>query len=100
LADTPKYELREPIKVIKKVEGADPVESEITHVPMRLMRPKDLRVMDGVQGGEIAKSIALIAHMTGLTTAQVDNMHPKDYEALAKATSGFMPSGQATGSAA
>ncbi|EGF92420.1 hypothetical protein ABI_08560 [Asticcacaulis biprosthecium C19] len=99
MADKTTYTLIEPIKVVKKVEGADPVESLITDVPFKLMRPKDMRCMDAHQG-EQGKSIALVAHMTGLTISQVDGMHPKDYEALARATSGFIPSGQVTGSAA
>ena len=97
MADTPSYRLKQPIKVTRQIQGADPVEELITEVPYRKLRPKDLNFSDGIDG-ENAKSIALVAYMTGLTIKQVgEDLELEDYMELARATSGFIPGGQKTG---
>ena len=97
MAETPTYLLKHPITVRTKVDGQDIVETVITELPYHKLRPKELNAADGIDG-ENAKTIALVAKMTGLTVRQVgEDMDLDDYQELAQATGGFIPGGQSTG---
>ena len=91
MSDTTTYTLKHPITRTKKVDS-EMIEEVITEVPVRKLRPKDLRCTDAHQG-EVAKSIAVIAHMTGLTISEVDNMDLEDFNALGPLSQGIVPDG-------
>jgi len=90
------YPLLHPITRTKKV-GDEIVTETITEVPFRKLKPKDLRCTDGHQG-EVAKSIAAVAYMTGLTIKEVDNMDIEDFNNLGPLSQGLSLDGLKTGS--
>lgn len=88
MAAKPVHILHEPLKLITREEGQEPVETLITEVELTVVRPKQMRALDSIEG-DIARSIKLVAMLTGLTVSQVDDMHPKDYKALVEAAQNF-----------
>lgn len=89
-------QLSQPLKTIFRQGDTERAET-ITEVTVRVdVRAKDLRCMDGVNG-EVAKTIALIAHLTGLMVKQVDDLPVADFAKLAEIVGEFVPNGQETG---
>ena len=71
-------------------------EETVTEVTVRRPKAKDLRVVDAATG-EVAQAIALMAQLTTLTVAQIDDLDVEDFAALGKVIEGFMPPGLLTG---
>lgn len=89
---TGRYTLKRPLTVTLKGPDGER-EEQIAEVTIRpLDCADDLRCMDGHEG-EVAKSIALVAHLSGLTVRQVGKLHPADFAALAEKAEGFTPPG-------
>lgn len=95
IAGTP-YALCTPIERRLKVAGGEERVETITEVLVREPRARDMRVADRHEG-QVAKSIALIAQLTGLEIRDVDELVAADFDALGEIVSDFFPGGQATG---
>ncbi|MET0362946.1 MAG: phage tail assembly protein [Sphingobium sp.] len=90
-----KYDLKFPIKVTKYLSTGD---REETLTSMELRRPiaKDMRRTDGVEG-EVAKSIVLIAQLSGWGVPDVDQLDIADLAGIGEIIEGFTAPGPATG---
>jgi hypothetical protein len=95
---TGRYTLIKPISRKTRVAGSDEVKEElITEIVVRPMTPGDLLVTDKVDG-PAAKSLALMAHLTGLTLNEVKTMPSMaDFAAISKIVEGFSEPGHPTG---
>lgn len=71
-------------------------EEKMDSVTIRKPKAKDLRAIDAVTG-DVAKSIALMARLTGLTVATVDEMDVTDFQAIGDIIEGFTQPGRPTG---
>ena len=85
-----------PVTVKFNAGRADEREEEIREVTLRRIKGKDLRLVDTTHG-EIATSLAMIARLSGLAIAQVDELDSADIAALGEIIEGFTPPGLKTG---
>lgn len=96
MAEPVVYELKHPLEQTFQAKGAEPRTETIHEVTLRRPKGKDLRVMDR-HPGKMAQSLALIAALSGLTTAQVDELDAEDITGLGEIVGDFFPELQATG---
>ena len=92
-------EVTHPLKhkiVLTKRSSQGETTEEITELTLRRPKAKDLRIMDKPMG-EVAKTIELIAALSGHPTKVIDEVDGEDLEALGKVIEGFTPPGQPTG---
>jgi hypothetical protein len=90
------YQLKHPIVLRTRVQGGEERQEEITEVPIRRLKSKDLRMLDRTDGS-IAKSLSLIGALTGLSGSAVDELDLEDIEGLGEIVGGFFPGRQETG---
>lgn len=95
MTDQVEYTLTSPIVVRFKGATGDREES-IDTVSIRQPKGRDMRVLDK-HPGEIGQALAMIARLTGLTDAQVDEMSPRDIGEISAVIEGFMAPGLPTG---
>jgi hypothetical protein len=87
--------LAQPLDIIRIVNG-EQVRETITQVTVKSdIRAKDLRCTDH-HDGEIAKTIALIARLTGLRVAEVDELTLADLTVLGEKLGESVPAGLLT----
>lgn len=96
MSDKTVYKLTQPVTIKKRTSDNVEIEETLTEVSMRTPITRDLRVTD-YHEGEVAKSIALIAHLSGLTIKEVDQFAAPDFIQLSTVVSGFTQLGQVTG---
>lgn len=95
--ETKSYTLTEAVvRKIRDHKTSEVREDVIETVEMRRPRARDLRATDGHEG-DVAKAIALIAHLTGLTVKEVDGLNTADFKALGAMTQSFSAPGRSTG---
>lgn len=86
---TGRHKLKRPLKIVVKTADGEE-EQFIGDVVMRpVERAGDLLCTDKYQGA-VAKSFALVAHLSGLTYAQVCDLHPDDLDALTEEVNRFL----------
>lgn len=91
------YHLKAPIE-ITTLDGS--LVENITEITFRSkILARDLRVFDKHEG-EIAKMLALIAHLSGRTIREIEQMELGDFGEIATIIGGFMPPGLLTGETA
>lgn len=91
------HTLVEPIVLTLKGPSGERQE-KITSIEMpagHRLRAKDLRCTDG-HDGDVAKTIALIAHFSGLSIREIDELVEEDLAALSEHVASFR-TGQGTG---
>jgi hypothetical protein len=89
------YKLRDPITT--RFRSPDGEREEILEeVTVRQPKARDLRAVDKHQG-QVAQSLAMIAALTGLTNARVDELSVFDVGQLGEIVEGFMGPGLPTG---
>jgi hypothetical protein len=82
------YTLKHPVEVTLTSSSGDRTE-KITQITLQpLMRAKQLRVLDTVDG-DVAKSIAMIAQLSGHPVKVIDELHPEDFAELAEMVENF-----------
>lgn len=70
-----------------------PVEAEgrtIDEITIRRPKARDLRKMETAKGGEIAKSIDLIANLAELPPSAIEDLDASDFQALSEQVAGFL----------
>lgn len=84
--------------IVRRFRATDGTEREetITEVTVRPPLARDLRATDRHEG-EAAKGIALAAHLTGLSIAEVDALPLPDFKRLMEAVEGPTAAGPETG---
>jgi hypothetical protein len=90
------YTLKHPVTSTYNKGQAEERTETIAVVTVRRPKGRDLRLGDA-QGGAIANELKLIAQLTDLTIAQVDELDAEDIEGIQKVVAGFSPPGQQTG---
>ena len=98
------HTLKHDIVVTTRPAGGE-AKDETVHArgeAIALRRPKarDLKVMDRFDGREIEGTIHMIAALSGLEIAAVENMDAEDFGALGELLAAFMPDGPPTGATA
>ena len=71
-------------------------EEQVTELVVRKPFARDLRATDKHEG-EVAKGIALAAHLTGVSIADIDGLELADFQAVMAKVEVFTGSGPATG---
>lgn len=89
------YKLQYPIAATYG-SGAEARDETIFEISLRRPIAKDLLITDGVQG-EVAKTLAVIAQLSGLPRVLVEKMDAADLTAVGAIIEGFMPPGLPTG---
>jgi hypothetical protein len=86
---TGRHTLKQPIEI--RVIGPEGDRTEfIREVHIRpVAKAADLLCMDK-HDGSVAKSFALIAHLSDLTYAQVGELHPEDFKTLSEQAEAFI----------
>jgi hypothetical protein len=95
LAPIPPHTLLEPVTIRFKGPAGEREET-ITEVQLRRPKGKDIRAMDRAEG-DIGKTMALLARVSGLEPSVLDEMDGADVVALLELVAGFLPNGQPTG---
>lgn len=98
MADRISYTLQYPITVtLKNAKGEERTETitEVTHPVGIRMKGRDMRAV-GDADNPVDATLLMIAHFTGLTRAQVDEMDTVDIEHLQEVVGSFR-SGPKTG---
>lgn len=85
------HKLLEPITYTLKSSQGERVETT-EEVTIRCPKAKDMRVVDR-HTGQVAQGLAMIAQLTGLTAAEVDEMGVADVTAIGGIIEGFMEPG-------
>lgn len=99
MTDPIAYRLKNPI-TITSIEGKVLDELSVSEMTIRSdVRARDLQAMDDATG-EVGKTLALIAKLSGLTKRQVDELGVADFAAIGEIVAGFMPPGLLTGGTA
>ena len=87
------YQLKTPIVVTKKGGGEA---LRVEQLELRTPKAKDLRALDR-ESGEVGKSLALIAALSGQPPFVLDEMSVEDFQAVGELVGAFFPDGQETG---
>jgi hypothetical protein len=95
VSESGKHTLRYPITQRFRDSGGER-EEEITEITLRRMKAKDMRLADKL-GGEVSRSLEMIAALSGLPIRVVDELDAFDVEALGEIIAGFTDAGQKTG---
>lgn len=99
MSETIEHRLKEPITVETLDNGRERRETiEVIKLRTRMIA-RDLRVLDAHQG-EIGKTIAMIAQLSGLPIGTIDLIGAADFAALMAITEGFTLPGPTNGVAA
>ncbi len=78
------FPLRRPVTITFNAGQANERSETIERLEMRsVSKARDLRVVDGHEG-EVAKAIALIAHLSGQPIRVIDELDPEDFAVLAR----------------
>lgn len=72
-------------------------QTPLNELSLRKPKPKDLRVLDRVEG-EIAGMLEIIAKLAGVPVASIDDMDIEDLVPIIDWVTGFLPRGAAPGS--
>ncbi len=70
-----------------------PIESEgqtIETITLRRPKARDLKKMENGKGGEIAKSIDLIANLAEIPPSAVEDLDAADFQAISGVVAGFL----------
>lgn len=70
-----------------------PIESEgqtLEEIPLRRPKARDLKKMETGKGGEIAKSIDLIANLAEIPSSAVEELDAADFQAVSEVVAGFL----------
>jgi len=70
-----------------------PIESEgqtIETITLRRPKARDLKKMETGKGGEIAKSIDLIANLAEIPPSAVEDLDAADFQAISGVVAGFL----------
>ncbi|CAO3418778.1 phage tail assembly protein [Azospirillum doebereinerae] len=67
---------------------------EISELTLRRPKVADLRRMDAVKGGDLAKTLWMIGQLAGLSPQEVDEIDAGDLEAIAEVVAGFTGKGR------
>lgn len=89
------YQLKHPITTVNRGGGQER-EEQITEFTLRRIKAKDLRVTDD-HAGDVAKTLALLARITGQPVLVIDELDAEDLTALQDKVEGFLPPGLLTG---
>jgi len=73
-----------------------PTGQPLAELSLRRPKAKDFRAMDNAKG-EIGKSLALAAQLSGIPAPLLDNLDGSDFIELSEAVQGFLKPSQATG---
>lgn len=84
-----------PVTITKRRSNEEIVE-RIEELTVRRPKAKDLRIMDR-PGGDVGKTIELLAALTGQPVKVIDELDQADMEALSAILENFTPPGRATG---
>lgn len=85
----------------KTIPLAYPVEHEgttITEVTLRRAKTKDLRLIDAAGGNDLDQGVAMVAAISGLPVAAVDEMDAEDFATISEALADFFPAVKVPGS--
>lgn len=72
---------------------AYPIEVEgelLSQVTLRRPKARDLKHMETAKGGEIAKSMGLIAHLAELPPHAIEELDASDFQAISEVVAGFL----------
>ncbi|ASX25862.1 phage tail assembly protein [Candidatus Williamhamiltonella defendens] len=70
-----------------------PIESEgrtLEEITLRRPKARDLKKMETGKGGEIAKSIDLIANLAEIPSSAVEDLDAADFQAVSEVVAGFL----------
>ncbi|WP_175401943.1 phage tail assembly protein [Veronia pacifica] len=70
-----------------------PIEVEgelLSQVSLRRPKARDLKHMETAKGGEIAKSMGLIAHLAELSPHAIEELDASDFQAISEVVAGFL----------
>lgn len=67
---------------------------ETSQITLRRPKVADLRRMDAVKGGDLAKTLWMIGQLAGLSPQEVDEIDAGDLEAIAEVVAGFTRKGR------
>ncbi len=68
----------------------------VSHITLRRPKARDLKHMETAKGGEIAKSIGLIANLAELPPAAIDDLDASDFQALSELVASFLTTPDST----
>ncbi|WP_434361067.1 phage tail assembly protein [Parasalinivibrio latis] len=68
-----------------EVEG-----EQITVITLRRPKARDLKHMETAKGGEIAKSIGLIANLAELPPSAIENLDASDFQKVSDVVASFL----------
>lgn len=78
---------------MSKIQLEYPVEAEgqtIDAITIRRPKARDLKRMEVAKGGEIAKSIDLIANLAELPPSAIEDLDAADFQAVSEVVAGFL----------
>lgn len=90
-----RYPLKHPVTITLRGPDGDRQET-ISELTLRRVKGKDMRALDG-QGGEVAKTLALIAHISGHPLTIVDELDAEDIGGIGDLLQDFFPASLGTG---
>lgn len=89
MTPTKTFPLKRPIVTTFNAGKPDERKEELTELTLRThLTARDLRVTDG-HPGEVAKAIAMIAHLSGQPVRIIDELHPDDFATIGQALEDF-----------
>ena len=77
----------------KSIKLKYPVQAEgrrIEEITIRRPKARDLRKMETAKGGDIAKSIDLIANLAELPPSAIEDLDASDFQSLSNKVAGFL----------
>lgn len=77
----------------KSIKLNYPVQAEgrsIEEITLRRPKARDLRKMETAKGGDIAKSIDLIANLAELPPSAIEDLDASDFQSLSDKVAGFL----------
>ena len=95
-ADIYSHTLKHPVTLTLSGPEGERTET-LTSLTMRTrIKGRDMRILDNFTG-DVAKLMAMIARLSGLSAAHIDAMDSEDIEPLMAIVQGFTPPGPPTG---
>lgn len=77
----------------KTIQLEFPIQSEGTtlkEITIRALKARDLKIMEMSKGGEIAKTIDLIAHIAEIPTSSVEELYATDFLKVSEVVASFL----------
>ena len=63
---------------------------EITEISLRRMKARDLKIMESRKGGDLEKSMQLVADLAEMDTAVIDELDAADFATVSETVESFL----------